>query len=158
MKLIYIYNAGPLFNEAEIKQRLYEGDCFRKALEGKDYFLANPIELPFDNTKVLTSKEIFEGDYYHVNKANVFFFELATSDSGTYVELGNAIEKLMSGKDIKIYPVFNDLRLQRNDAKGIECPVGFNSYLVGCLTYNNITIYKSFEDAFKAFKKDFDLE
>ena len=158
--MIYIYNAGPLFTEADINQRHLEGEKLNKILNDNkiEYFLANPIDLPFDNTKILTSKEIFMGDYMHVNKANVFFFELASGDSGTYVELGNAIEKLMSGKQIKIYPVFNDLRLQRNDASGLECPIGFNSYLVGCLTANNITIYSSFDEALEAFKKDFNLK
>lgn len=158
--MIYIYNAGPLFTEADIRQRLREGELLRNALNGCDeeYFVANPIELPFDNTKILTSKEIFSEDYSHVNKANVFFFELASNDSGTYVELGNAIEKLMNGKELKIYPVFNDLRLQRNGASGLECPIGFNSYLVGCLTSNNIEIHTSFENALNAFKKDFNLK
>ena len=158
--MIYIYNAGPLFTEADIKQRKYEGAKFVEILErnNKEYFLANPIDLPFDNTKILTSKEIFLGDYEHVNKANIFFFELASGDAGTYVELGNAIEKYMNGKDLKIYPIFTDLRLQRNGASGVECPIGFNSYLVGCLTANNITIYRSFEEAFTAFTKDFDLQ
>lgn len=158
--MIYIYNAGPLFTEADINQRHLEGEKLNKILNDNkiEYFLANPIDLPFDNTKILTSKEIFMGDYMHVNKANVFFFELASGDSGTYVELGNAIEKLMSGKQIKIYPVFNDLRLQRNDASGLECPIGFNSYLVGCLSANNITIYRSFDEALETFKKDSNLK
>jgi len=158
--MIYIYNAGPLFTEADIKQRKYEGAKFVEILErnNKEYFLANPIDLPFDNTKILTSKEIFLGDYEHVNKANVFFFELASGDAGTYVELGNATEKYMNGKDLRIYPIFTDLRLQRNGASGVECPIGFNSYLVGCLTANNITIYRSFEEAFTSFTKDFNLQ
>ena len=157
--MIYIYNAGPLFTEADIKQRHYEGHKFNEILikNNVEYFLANPIDLPFDNTKILTSKEIFLGDYEHVNKANVFFFELASGDAGTYVELGNAIEKLMNGKELKIYPIFTDLRLQRNGASGVECPIGFNSYLVGCLTANNITIYRGFDEAFDAFVKDFNL-
>ncbi|MDD6466568.1 MAG: hypothetical protein PUF50_00095 [Erysipelotrichaceae bacterium] len=157
--MIYIYNAGPLFTEADIQQRLKEGALLREALSTatEEFFVANPIELPFDNTKILTSQEIFVEDYSHVNKANVFFFELASNDAGTYVELGNAIEKLMNGKPLKIYPVFNDLRLQRNGASGIECPIGFNSYLVGCLTSNHITIFSSFHDALEAFKQDFHL-
>ena len=157
--MIYIYNAGPLFTEADINQRHLEGNKLKEILDNNEaeYFLANPIDLPFDNTKILTSKEIFLGDYKHVDKANVFFFELASGDAGTYVELGNAIEKFMSGKQIKIYPVFNDLRLQRNGAAGTECPIGFNSYLVGCLSANNITIYRSFSEALEAFKKEFNL-
>lgn len=154
--MVYIYNAGPLFTEADIKQRLYEGKTIREFLDKNniEYFLANPIELPFDNTKILTSKEIFLGDYKHINKSNVFFFELSSGDSGTYVELGNVIEKLMNGKDIKIYPIFTDLRLQRNGASGVECPVGFNSYLVGSLTANNIEIFPSFDKAFEQFAKE----
>lgn len=158
--MLYIYNAGPLFTEADITQRLKEGKMIRETLDqnGVEYFLANPIELPFDNTRYIPTGDIFKEDYSHVKKANVFFFELASNDSGTYVELGNAIQMLMDGKDIKIYPVFSDMRLQRNGADGLECPIGFNGYLVGALTHNHITIYRSFNDAFDAFKKDHDLK
>lgn len=157
--MIYIYNAGPMFTEADINQRRKEGKMMQEVLDQNnvEYFLANPIDLPFDNTKPITPAEIFKTDYLHVSKANVFFFELASGDAGTYVELGNAIEKKISGKDLKFYPVFNDLRLQRNGIEGIECPIGFNSYLVGCLTANDITLYRSFDEAFEAFKKDFNL-
>jgi hypothetical protein len=156
--MIYIYNAGPLFSEAEIKQRQAEGKMLW-ALKGdhKDYFVANPIDLPFDNTKVLSSKDIFLEDVKHVDLANVFFFELASGDTGTMVELGMAIEKYRQGKAIKIYPVFFDLRLPRNQANGIECPVGFNSYVVGSLTTHQIPIYDCFKSALEAFKKDFNL-
>jgi len=157
--MIYIYNAGPLFSEAEIKQRKSEGQALW-ALKGnhKDYIVANPIDLPFDNTKVLSSKDIFNEDAKHVDLANVFFFELASGDTGTMVELGMAIEKYRQGKPIKIYPVFFDLRLPRNQASGIECPVGFNSYLVGSLTSNHILVYESFNSALEAFKRDYNLD
>lgn len=158
--MIYIYNAGPMFTEADINQRRYEGKRMRETLEKneKEYVVINPIDLPFDNGKVLNSKDIFLADHEHVEKANVFFFELASGDSGTYVELGNAIQLLMDGKDLHIYPVFNDIRIQRNQIGGVECPIGFNSYLVGSLTANHIEIHKSFEEAFAHFKKDFDLK
>ncbi len=158
--MLYIYNAGPMFSDADIAQRLKEGKMIREVLDNNDieYLLANPIELPFDNSRYIPTSEIFKEDYSHVDKANVFFFDLATNDSGTYVEFGNAIEKYMAGKDIEIYPIFTDLRLGRNNIDGIECPVGFNSYLVGALTYNKITIYRHFEEAFEAFKKDHDLK
>ena len=156
--MIYIYNAGPLFKEAEIVQRRLEGQKIEAVLKekGKEYFLANPINLPFDNSKVLTSKEIYLEDNSHINKANIFFFELASEDSGTMVELGTAIEKYQQGKDLRIYPVMADLRLQRNAASGVESPFGLNSYLVGCLTANNITIYNSFDEALAQFAKDID--
>ena len=156
--MIYIYNAGPLFKEAEIVQRRTEGQKIKAVLEekGKEYFIANPIDLPFDNTKILTSQEIYLEDNSHINKANVFFFELASEDSGTMVELGTVIEKFQQGKDLKIYPVIADLRLQRNGASGVESPFGLNSYLVGCLTANKIKIYASFDEALAQFSKDLD--
>lgn len=158
--MIYIYNAGPMFTEADIRQRAHEGEMMRETLRKNnvEHMIINPIDIPFDNTKVLTSKEIFLADHEHVSKANVFFFELASGDSGTYVELGNAVERLMSGSELHIYPVFNDIRLQRNQIGGVECPIGFNSYLVGCLSANNIEIHRSFDEAFEHFKKDFSLK
>ena len=154
--MLYIYLAGPLFKEAEINQRRLEGKKLKEVLDSKsvEYFLANPIDLPLDNTKVLTSAAVFKEDYYHVNQANVFFFELASEDSGTMVELGNAIEKYMQGQALKIYPVIADLRLPRNNPSGVECPFGINSYVVGCLTANNIEIFTSFNDALKQFIED----
>ena len=154
--MIYVYIAGPLFKEAEINQRRLEAQKIKEVLDSQDeeYFIANPIDLPFDNTKVLTSREIFQADYSHINKANVLFFELASGDTGTMVELGNVIEKYMQGQPLKIYPVFADLRLQRNDVAGVECPLGFNSYLVGCLTANDLKIFKSFAEALAQFAED----
>ena len=157
--MIYVYIAGPLFKEAEIRQRRLEAKKINEVLakKGQEYFIANPIDLPFDNTKVLSSKEIFEEDYAHINRANVFFFELASEDPGTLVELGNVVEKYIRGASISIYPVFFDLRLQRNDAKGVECPVGFNSYVVGCLKANEIPIFQSFDEALAQFTIDINI-
>lgn len=155
--MIYIYNAGPLFSEADIKQRKYEGAMFKKLEVIGDYFVANPIDLPLDNFTTLTSIEIFNEDVKHVDLANVFFFELATGDTGTMVEFGMAIEKYRQKKDIRIYPIFSDLRLSRNQASGIECPVGFNSFVVGALTTHQIQVYDSFDQAYGAFKNDLKL-
>jgi len=154
--MLYIYLAGPLFKEAEINQRRLEAKKLEQLLASKDceYFIANPIDLPLDNSQPLTSKEIFTEDYKHLKRANVCFFELASEDSGTMVELGNVIEKLMQGKDVKIYPVIADLRLARNAIGGIECPFGINSYVVGCLTANDITVFNSFDAALEQFATD----
>lgn len=156
--MIYVYNAGPLFSEADIKQRKYEGNRLRSLLDGIESFVANPIDLPLDNSKSLTSIEIFEEDVKHIDLANVFFFELATGDTGTMVEFGQVIEKLRNNQSIKIYPIFSDLRLARNNAQGVECPVGFNSYLVGACTSHNITIYDNFEEAFLAFENELKMQ
>lgn len=152
--MIYIYNAGPLFSEADQKQRMLEGNLLREVGVGMaEYFVANPIDLPLDLTKPLSSQTIFEMDNRHIQKANVFFFELATADTGTMVELGMAIQRLINGEKIDIYPIFSDLRLIRNQASGIECPVGFNSFVTGSLTYHQIPTYPDFESALQAFKR-----
>jgi hypothetical protein len=152
--MIYIYNAGPLFSEADQKQRKIEGNLLKEAgLDLVDYYVANPIDLPLDQSKPLSSQMIFEMDNGHIQKANVFFFELATGDTGTMVELGMAIQRLINGEKIEIYPIFSDLRLIRNSASGIECPVGFNSFVTGSLTYHQIPTYSSFERALQAFKR-----
>jgi hypothetical protein len=152
--MIYIYNAGPLFSEADQKQRKLEGRLLtRLGHERDDYFVANPIDLPFDQSGPLSSQTIFETDNHHIQKANVFFFELATGDTGTMVELGMAIQRLINGDKIWIYPIFSDLRLVRNSASGIECPVGFNSFVTGSLTYHQLTTYPDFDSAFEAFKR-----
>lgn len=153
---IYIYNAGPLFTEADQKQRRLEGKQLRELVEEQG-FVANPIELPFDTHVAIQSKVIFEKDTSHIDQANVFFFDLAGNDAGTLVELGMAIEKLRQGKTLSIYPVFSDLRLLRNQASGVESPVGYNSFVVGSLTAHNIRLFDSFDAALQQFKLDFDL-
>ena len=157
--LIYIYIAGPMFKEAEINQRRLEAKKLDDVLQdsNRGYYICNPVDLPFDEFNGLSSRVIFSTDYYNINDANVFFFELASEDSGTMVEFGNVIEKYMQGNPMHIYPVFYDLRLSRNDVAGIECPIGFNSYLVGALDYNRINTYSSFDEALLQFKKDFNL-
>ncbi len=152
--MTYIYNAGPLFSEADQKQRKLEGDLLRElGKDYADYFVANPIDLPLDQQGPLTGSIIFQTDNEHIQKANVFFFELATGDTGTMVELGMAIQRLIHGDNISVYPIFSDLRLVRNHASGIECPVGFNSFVTGSLTYHQIPTYPDFESALRAFKK-----
>lgn len=154
---IYIYNAGPLFTEADQKQRRLEGQRLRDVVKDQG-FVANPIELPFATNVAIQSKEIFFKDTSHIDQANVFFFDLAGNDSGTLVELGMAIEKLRQGKTLSIYPIFSDLRLLRNQASGVESPVGFNSFVVGSLTAHDIEIFDSFESAYQRFLRDFNLQ
>ena len=154
--MIYVYNAGPLFSEAEQKQRLYEGARLRDVIKERG-FVANPLELPFAVDTPIASAEIFNKDTSHIDAANVLFFDLATNDSGTLVELGMAIEKLRQGKDLKLYPIFSDLRLLRNQASGLESPVGFNSFVVGSLTSHHIEVFASFEQALEQFILDFEL-
>lgn len=153
--MLNIYNVGPLFTEAEAKQRHYEGNKLKDLLENNhvEYTLSNPIDMPTSNQLDVTSSEIAAADYERLSSADVVFLDLSNEDSGSCVALGITMEKYLQGKPIEFYPVFYDIRLARNGQSGLESSCGFNSMVVGILKSNNITIYSSFEDAFSAFKK-----
>lgn len=158
--MLRIYNVGPLFTEAESKQRKYEGMKLRKVLEDNliNYELSNPIDLPVSNKKDVTSSEIYQADYERLNTADVVFFDLSNEDSGSCVALGIIMEKKMQGKNIHVYPIFHDIRLSRNHQSGLESSCGYNSMVVGILKGNEIPIYSSFEEAFMQFCKDYQLQ
>ena len=153
--MLNIYNVGPLFTEAESKQRRYEGEKIRQFLEENkiEYELSNPIDMPTSSKQDVTSSEIYQADYQRLSKADVVFFDLSSEDSGSCVALGLIMEKVLQGKKIDLYPVFFDIRLSRNGQSGLESSCGFNSMVVGILKGNRIPIYPSFEEAFCAFKK-----
>ena len=154
--MITIYNVGPLFTEAESKQRIYEGQKIREWLEHEniEYQLFNPIDFPTNDQKDVTAAQIYALDYERLSCADVVFFDLANEDSGSCVALGLIMEKKLQGKNIRIYPVIHDIRLSRNGNCGYESSLGFNSMVIGILTGNQIPIYDSFEKAFEQFKKD----
>ena len=154
-----IYNVGPLFTEAEKKQRQYEGKkiCYLLESNGVEFELSNPIDMPTSNQLDVTSSEIYQADYERLNQADVVFFDLSNEDSGSCVALGIIMEKKIQGKNIQVYPIFHDIRLSRNGQSGLESSCGFNSMVVGILKGNGVTIYESFEDAFAQFAKDFHL-
>lgn len=155
--MIQVYIAGPLFTECEEKQRRYEGDKIKAYLESFsiDYVLHNPIELPLNDQKDVTSAQIYQADYERLSASDAIFFDLSNEDSGSCVALGLIMEKKLQGKNIKIYPVIHDIRLSRNGQSGLESSCGYNSMLIGILKGNNETIYSSFEEAYNQFIKDF---
>lgn len=148
MKRILIYNAGPLFTEADQAQRLKEQTFFDE-LQGVTVF--NPLTSPF-NEDANSAAKIYQGDNKPIQEANVFFFDLATNDPGTLVELGMVIQKIEDGADLHVYPVISDFRVEgRTGYQSTYYPVGYNSFLIGALDSNNIKIYNSFKEAFDAF-------
>ena len=151
MNSILIYNAGPLFTEAEIAQRIKEQTYF-DTLDGVSVF--NPTTSPF-NEDANSAAAIYEGDNAPIQAANVFFFDLATNDPGTLVEFGMVIQKIEDGANIHIYPIISDFRVKgRDNYKSEYSPVGYNSFLIGSLESKGIRIYESFKEAFHTFVKD----
>jgi len=95
---------------------------------------------------------IYNADNEAIQKANVFFFDLANNDPGTLVELGMVIEKLEAGKSLEVYPIISDFRVSNRDEYNCDyAPVGYNSFVIGSLEKHTIKIYQSFDQAFQAF-------
>ena len=148
MENIYIYNAGPLFTEADQAQKRKEETCF-DSIKGIEVF--NPLTSPL-NDGAKSAKMIYEVDNTAIQKANVFFFDLANNDPGTLVELGMVMQKLEGGIKLDVYPVISDFRVgSRNDYECEFPPVGYNSFVIGALESHDIKIYRSFKEAFEAF-------
>ena len=157
--MLHVYNVGPLFTEAEKKQRQYEGRKISELLRNNfiDFELSNPIDMPTSNQRDVTSSEIYQADYERLSKADVVFFDLSNEDSGSCVALGIIMEKKLQGKKISVYPIIHDIRLSRNGQSGLESSCGFNSMVVGILKGNGIAIYSSFEEAYMQFMQDYHL-
>ncbi|MFI3284094.1 MAG: nucleoside 2-deoxyribosyltransferase [Erysipelotrichaceae bacterium] len=150
-----IYLVGPLFSEAESKQRIYEEKVISQFLEENkvDFTLFNPITMPLNSDASTNATKIALEDYQRLSLTDVCFFDLANEDSGSCVALGMMIEKFKNGKDIQFYPVISDIRLARPAQSGYESCYGFNSMVIGTLKSNHIEIFPTFEEAFQSFKQ-----
>ncbi len=162
MKKIRIYNAGPLFLEYEVKHRLVQSRLMRELFERKgiktnEYSIFNPIEAPF-NGQLPSAETVFYSDYKEIDNANVFFFDIGNPlDSGTFMELGHVIERIMKKEKIFIYVMDSHIAISRSASgkyKGLNSPWGRNMYVTGSLDKNKIKVYSNFEEAIKAFEKD----
>lgn len=138
-----LYIAGPLFNEAEIKQRIFEGETIRKKFKDK-IKIFNPIEQPFnENKQTLPSpEEIFNNDTNEIINCDIFLADITNEDSGVMVELGLAI-----ALNKKIIVVNSDIRLKY--ANKYDIPSYYiNHYVLGGIIKHGKLVY-SFEEALK---------
>lgn len=141
-----VYLAGGLFNEAEVAQRLKEGEILRDRIKGIDLF--NPIEQPFNENKekLPTPLDIFNGDTNAILNADVFLADITNDDPGVMVELGIA---LSNGK--KIIAINSDIRLK--SASKYEIPTyAINHYVLGAILKYGVLVY-SFEEAVKELER-----
>lgn len=154
-----IYNAGPLFTESEVKQRLYEDEQLKQMHLSESVEVFNPISAPITTegtqTNSVTHKEVFNKDYEFIKEANVFIFDLSNDDPGTLVELGMALQLKMDNPHIEIYPIISDFRywtkVKENDSHK-DSIFGVNKFVIGALDSFNIPIYKTFDDVFEEIK------
>ena len=91
-----IYMAGPLFNEAEVAQRIKEYELLKEVNEeinvGLEIF--TPILAPQnDKSKLPTSQDIFKGDEDELMESAVIFADLSNEDAGVMMELGMVLRR-----------------------------------------------------------------
>lgn len=162
------YIAGGLFNEADVKQRLYEGE----QLKNTDIEFYNPIEAPCnDKSKLPTADDIFTMDTEKVLKSDVIVADISTKDEGVMAELAIAwtcnyihqlaeegytledILRYIPKKEIKAH--LSDIRkTTSNQYENNYIPWGFNQYIIGMIENNNGKIYDSFDKVIEDINKD----
>lgn len=180
------YIAGSLFNEAEVSQRLLEGDLLREFTGTKiDWY--NPIEQPCNEKSDLpTAMDIFKADTEAVIEADYIVADMTNNDTGVAMELGIAyglqyakaildemfrnadpelrqqINYLANKHGIKnknIYAVYSDIRMANaGEYNGVKVPYGTNQYVVGGLECMNGYFANTFKDALDELVSDLKYE
>ena len=143
-----LYLAGSLFSEAEINQRLKEGNMLESMTA---YEVFNPITAPCnDKEKLPSSSDIFWGDTAEVLESKCIVADISNNDVGVACELGiawacNYLHYLVDGgyslqdilsimKKKHVYAHLSDIR--KNTAhmyRGNYVPWGINQFLLGCI-------------------------
>ena len=143
-----LYLAGSLFSEAEINQRLKEGNMLESMTA---YEVFNPITAPCnDKEKLPSASDIFWGDTAEVLESKCIVADISNNDVGVACELGiawacNYLHYLVDGgyslqdilsimKKKYVYAHLSDIR--KNTAhmyRGNYVPWGTNQFLIGCI-------------------------
>ena len=142
-----IYIAGSLFNEAEIRQRRWEGERMREAFPNAE--ICNPIDQPFNENKdsLPTPQMIYASDVHSIETSDVFVADLTNEDPGVMLALGIAIQSKVS----VIIGVNSDSRM--TSANQYEIPsYGMNHFVLGAILENE-TLVSSFERAITIIKE-----
>ena len=143
-----LYLAGSLFSEAEINQRLKEGNMLESMTA---YEVFNPITAPCNDKENLPSAiDIFWCDTAEVLESKCIVADISNNDVGVACELGiawacNYLHYLVDGgyslqdilsimKKKYVYAHLSDIR--KNTAhmyRGNYVPWGTNQFLIGCI-------------------------
>ena len=143
-----LYLAGSLFSEAEINQRLKEGNMLESMTA---YEVFNPISAPCnDKEKLPSASDIFWGDTAEVLESKCIVADISNNDVGVACEIGiawacNYLHYLVDGgyslqdilsimKKKYVYAHLSDIR--KNTAhmyRGNYVPWGTNQFLIGCI-------------------------
>ncbi|WP_338972427.1 nucleoside 2-deoxyribosyltransferase [Spiroplasma endosymbiont of Panorpa germanica] len=152
-----IYNAGSMFNEAQIQQRKKEGNNLRQNFA--DFEIANPIDFDTNLGVCPTPLEIWNADYELLKKAEYVIFELDSLDHGMIAEMGIAIEMAKSTQANKfLVTVISDFRYYQRCSKFQINEFSINHFVFGQLfdtqlnQENRILQVKSHDQAILAIK------
>lgn len=156
-----LYLAGSLFSEAEVNQRIKEGNLLESLT---NYDVYNPIAAPCNNKdKLPASSDIFWGDTLEILKSEVVVADMSNqNDLGVAMELGiafmcNHIHKLAREgltleeildvcKNKKVYAHLSDIRKTTSHRyKGNYIPWGYNQFVVGGVEEIG-NIYNNFQE------------
>lgn len=142
-----LYLAGALFNEAEVTQRIKEGQLLREKF-GDKLEIFNPIEQPFNENKqeLPTPQDIFIGDTNAVLNCEIFLADITNEDSGVMVELGIAIANKKT-----IIAVNSDIRLKSANKYDIPS-YAINHYVLGGILKHGKLVF-SFNEAIEEINK-----
>lgn len=157
-----LYVAGSLFNEAEVNQRVKEGNMLKHLT---NYEVFNPItDGANDKSKLPTANDVFNADTDRLLEADVVVADISNqSDPGVFVELGityacNLLHRLIKeGKSLeKIQEIMkkktvlthlSDIRKSTAHMyDGNEIPWGFNAYVIGCVYETDGKIKDNFQE------------
>ena len=143
-----LYLAGSLFSEAEINQRLKEGNMLESMTA---YEVFNPITAPCnDKEKLPSASDIFWGDTAEVLESKCIVADISNNDVGVACEMGiawacNYLHYLVDGgyslqdilmimKKKHVYAHLSDIRKNTSHMyRGNYVPWGTNQFLIGCI-------------------------
>ena len=143
-----LYLAGSLFSEAEINQRIKEGNMLESMTA---YEVFNPILAPVnDKDKIPNANDLFWGDTSEILESSVVVADISNNDVGVACEMGiawacNYLHYLVEGgyslqdilmimKKKHIYAHLSDIRKNTSHMyRGNYVPWGTNQFLIGCI-------------------------
>lgn len=152
-----IYNAGSMFNEAQVNQRKIEGINLREAFPQMQ--ISNPIDFPTNSGKTPTPLQIWAADYQHVKDSVYLIFEFDSFDHGVIMEFALAIEMAKATQANKfLVVVISDFRYHQKSSTHQLSAYSINHFMYGAIydtqlnDEKRIYLAKSHQDAITMIK------
>ncbi|WP_051418475.1 hypothetical protein [Mesoplasma seiffertii] len=157
-----IYNAGSMFNEAQVNQRKLEGKNLRQAFP--NFTISNPIDFDTNLGNCPTPLEIWDADYKCVRDSQYIIFELDSLDHGMIMEFALAIEQAKTTQlDKVLIPVISDFRYHQKSSTKQLNEFSINHFVFGAIfdtqlnQENRIWLAKSHNQAIEMIQNNEDF-